>query len=203
MPIEETWLTDVVGSAIGALKNRELAIDVGANKGDWTIELADTFDKVIAVEPDRRNPLADKVDDLDSVEVVWGALWFEPGEVVLYKRPSPDQNSLLEHHPIGAGACGAAPVIEKEIVPGYTLPGVAPNGADFVKIDVEGAEAEILSACDEDSGIWNRTVFVVECHDTFDDVSAHLVRLGKTVVRVPHPSVSAHRCHCWAIGLPS
>lgn len=201
MPIEETWLTDVVGSAIGSLGERSLAIDVGANKGDWAIELARTFTKVIAVEPDRRNPLVGNVSGIENISVVWGALWFEPGEVVLYKRPSPDQNSLLEQHPIGGSSCEPAPVTDKEVVPGYTLPGVAPNGADFVKIDVEGAEAEILSACSGKDGLWARTVFVVECHDTFDEVSANLVRLGKMVVRVPHPSVSAHRGHCWAIGL--
>ena len=197
MPIEETWLTDAVGNAIGSLQSRKLAIDVGANKGDWSAELSPLFERVIAVEPDRRNPVESK----GNVFVVWGAAWKESGTVTLYKRPSPDQNSLLEQHPIGAGACEPAPVVEQQAVDCCTLNDIAKDGADFVKIDVEGAEPEILSACER--GVWDRTVFVVECHDTFDSVCGHLVRLGKMVTRIPHPSPTAHRGHCWAVGAPT
>lgn len=199
MPIEETWLVDSVGMAIARLQSRRLAIDVGANRGDWSRELAGSFDKVIAVEPDSRNHLVVP----GNVEIIWGALWNTSGEAVLYKRPSPDQNSLLSSHPIGAGSCADAPVVEKEVVPCYTLDAVAPEGADFVKIDIEGAEPEVLAACSAERSLWGRTVFVVECHDTFADVSLHLMRLGKTVTRIPHPSPTAHRGHCWAIGLPT
>lgn len=182
-----------------SLSTRGLALDIGANKGDWSRELASHFDRVIAVEPDKRNQL----DVPDNVETVWGAAWNECGEAVLYKRPSPDQNSLLLSHPIGAGACEEAPVVEKETVPCYTLDAIAADGADFVKIDIEGAEPEVLAACSNDRGQWARTVFVVECHDTFAEVSLHLMRLGKSVTRIPHPSPTAHRGHCWAIGLPT
>lgn len=198
MPIEETWLVDAVGFEIARLRERKLALDIGANKGDWARELAGAFERVIAVEPDRRNPLDESVT---NVEVVWAAAWKTDGEVTLYARPSPDQNSLLETHPIGAGSCGPAPAVEQYLVPCRTLDGIAPGGADMVKIDVEGVEADILSACSRD-GSWARTLFVVECHNTFGDVEAELKSLGKSVFRVLHPSQSAHPGHCWAIGIP-
>lgn len=199
MPIEETWLIDAVGQAIAGLVERQLALDIGANRGDWACELALAFAKVIAVEPDDRNPLVQKA--ADGVEVVTAAAWKVDGFVTLYMRPSPDQNSLLETHPIGAGACAPAPAIEERLVPCRTLDSIAPGGADFVKIDVEGVEADILSACSRD-GNWSRTVFVVECHNTYDAVEAELTSLGKSVRRVPHPSGTAHPGHCWAIGTP-
>ena len=201
MPIEETWLVDVVGHGIAALRDRKLALDIGANKGDWTQEMSWAFDKVIAVEPDERNPLGATVASLGNVEIVWAAAWKSDGVVPLYARSSPDQNSLLETHPIGAGACSPAPVVEQRLVPCRTLDSIAPGGADMVKIDVEGVEADILSACSRE-GNWSRTLFVVECHNTFDAVDAELRSLGKTVTRVPHPSPTAHPGHCWAIGTP-
>jgi FkbM family methyltransferase len=202
VPIEETWLVDPIGHAIAKLPERKLALDIGANRGDWSRELAWAFDRVIAVEPDERNPLAQNVAaGLGNVEVVTAAAWKSDGFVTLYMRPSPDQNSLLETHPIGAGACGPAPAIEQRLVPCRTLDSIAPGGADFVKIDVEGAEADILSACSRE-GNWSRTLFVVECHDMFDAVKAELTSLGKSVLRVPHPSPTAHPGHCWAIGTP-
>jgi len=199
MPIEETWLVDVVGSGIARLKKRELALDIGANKGDWAEEMALAFDDVIAVEPDERNPLSARMDRLGNVTVVWAAAWKSDGFVTLHVRPSPDQNSLLETHPIGAGACEPAPVIEQRLVACRTLDSIAPNGADMVKIDVEGAEADILAACSRD-GRWSGTLFVVECHDTLQAVTTLLESLGKTVTVVRHPSATAHPGHCWAIG---
>lgn len=202
LAIEETWLIDAVGFGIGGLEEKKLAIDVGANKGDWTVELAKVFKSVIAIEPDQRNPLASSVESLENVSVVWAAAWKADGEVVLHERESPDQNSLLEAHPIGAGGGAPAPSIAKRTVRSVSLTSVAPDGADLVKIDIEGAEAEVLSACDSGSGIWDRTLFIVECHDTYPAVEAELKRLGKVVQMIPHPSSTAHSGHVWAVGGP-
>lgn len=201
MPIEETWLIDIVGHSIANLSARELAIDVGANRGSWTAELAKAFMDVVAIEPDERNNLLESVADLENVSVVEAAAWHEDGSVTLHRRESPEQNSILEQHPIGGGACMPAPVIDSVQVSSVRLDTVSPEGADFVKIDVEGAEVEVLKGCVED-GTWDRTVFVVECHGTYDAVVEELERLGKEVTKVPHPYVGAHVGHCWAVGSP-
>ena len=199
MPIEEHWLIDSVGRAIGALSERGVAVDVGANVGNWTKELVQTFDRVLAIEPDER--ASSQIPEATNLEVILGVAAESDGELVLHKRPSPEQNSLLETHPIGAGSCAPAPVVESVTVPSYSLDSLCPDGADFVKVDVEGAEGSVLRGCSDD-GRWDRTAFVVECHNTFDEVSEELQRLNKDVTHIAHPSPAAHRGHCWAVGLP-
>jgi len=180
--------------------NAEIAIDIGANVGMWARPLASAFSQVIAVEADDR-AYAGLCRDLPAnVKAIHGAACNYTGEVTIYKRPLSEQTSLLAAHPIGAIGCAAAPIQELAVVAAYTLDGLCPSGADFVKIDIEGAEVVVLSAASPE--LWQRTTFVVECHDTFDAVRDELERLGKTVEHVPHPHAAAHPGHCWAIGRP-
>jgi FkbM family methyltransferase len=180
--------------------HRGIAIDIGANVGMWARPLASVFSQVIAVEADDRAYLELCRDLPANVRAIHGAVCNYAGEVTIYKRPSSEQTSLLAAHPIGAINCADAPVQDLAVVAAYTLDGLCHGGADFVKIDIEGAEVVVLSAASPE--LWQRTTFVVECHDTFDAVHDELVRLGKTVERVPHPCADAHPGHCWAIGRP-
>jgi FkbM family methyltransferase len=198
MSIQETWLTEWVEASSG----KSLAVDVGANRGEWTRLLAESgFTRVIAIEPDPRASC--HIQESDTVEVVSAAVSSEErerlGDVVLYLRPSPDQNSLLESHPIGSEAW---PTSESAVVRCVSMKTICPEGADFVKVDVEGAECEVLSSCTED-GTWDRCTFLVECHDTIEEVLVELKRLRKSVTVVPHPFYPmAHPGHCWAVGVP-
>lgn len=199
MAIEEHWLVDAVGAGIGALRRRDLAIDVGANVGEWTAELARTFAEVVAYEPDSR--VGALIAPAENVTVVPAAVSFADGQASFFLRPNAGQNSLLEVHPIGAGSQAAAPVAAKIEVRTVSLDSQHPVGADLVKIDVEGVEGDILAGCCDD-GRWNRTLFIVECHDTRADVAEQLWRLGKQVEIHRHPSAAAHPGHCWLIGRP-
>ena len=192
----EFWLEPAVTASVSRLAAHELAIDVGANTGTWTRTLSLMFDKVIACEPDPR--ASDVIPRRLNVEIRNIAVADVDGTRELFLRPSPDQNSLLEIHPIGAGGMSPAPVLATVDVACESLDSICPEGADFVKIDVEGAELLVLAGC-VDVPRWARTVFVVECHDTFSQVEALLIGLGKGVTHVPHPLV-AHPGHCWAIG---
>lgn len=192
----EHWLTEPVNAAISRLKSKSLAVDVGANVGTWSRPLCDIFDEVIAFEPDERNfSQLPVVENLTSVKA---AVSDTTGDATLYVRGSSGHNSLLETHPIGGDGMAPVPVIDEITVPCISLDDVCEDGADFVKLDIEGGEVLALQGC-VDAGRWSRTVFVVECHDTFSDVERELARLGKRVTRIPHPLV-AHPGHCWAIG---
>lgn len=197
--IEEHWLVDHVGQAIAGLRRRELAIDVGANVGEWTTELARVFSRVLAFEPDARASAAIKLPR--NATLASFAIADSDKDGVLHLRPEHGQNSLLEHHPIGAGGGSPAPVVQSIPVRCTTLDAVAEGGADFVKMDIEGAEPLALAGC-KDVSRWRRTVFVVECHDTRAAVTEQLWRLGKRVRLVPHPAPTAHPGHCWLIGMP-
>jgi FkbM family methyltransferase len=199
MPIEESWLVDAVGQGMASIYCRDLAIDVGANVGEWTAELSNLFASVLAFEPDHR--AAARITRSENVTVHPVAVSLRDGKSPFYLRTNPGQNSLLQVHPIGAGSQAPAPVVGQPTVETVRLDTVAPGGADFVKIDVEGAEEQVLMGC-EDVARWSRTMFVVECHDTRRVVVEQLWRLGKTVRLVLHPSPSAHPGHCWLIGMP-
>lgn len=191
--IEEHWLEQYVTSC----KSKRVAIDVGANRGEWTSFLAMHFDHVAALEPDPR--ASAEIPQLPNVSLIEAAVGASTARIAtLHLRESPDQNSLLEQHPIGAGGGAPAPAVDTRDVKLVTLDSRFPHGADLVKIDVEGTEVDVLRGCTTRSS-WERTRFIVECHDTYPAVEAELVRLGKTVTLIPHP-YHAHPGHCWAIG---
>jgi FkbM family methyltransferase len=197
--LDEQWLIMPTGRAIAMLAQHKLAIDVGANVGNWTAELAETFERVVAYEPDRR--ALDVIPKIENAEIVEAAVSDHDGEARLYLRPQAGNNSLLYDHPIGAGSQSPAPVESAVTVASVTLDSRHPDGADFVKIDVEGAEQDVLAGC-SDVRRWARTVFVVECHDTRQAVAEELWRLRKRVELHRHPDPTAHPGHCWLIGRP-
>jgi len=193
----EVWLTQPVMDGIGRLRSRALAVDVGANVGTWTQPLSEIFDNVLAFEPDERN--FSQLPTAENVLAAKVAISDETGDAEFYLRSSSGHNSLLEVHPIGGDGMRPVPVVEKVIVPCLTLDDACEDGADLVKIDIEGGEVLALRGC-LDAGRWARTLFIVECHDTFSEVVEELERLGKRVTRIPHPLGNVHPGHCWAIG---
>ena len=192
----EFWLTEPVMKAIEGLKSRALAVDVGANVGTWAAPLSVLFESVVAFEPDERN--YSQIPSVENLTVVKAAVSDKTGETPFFVRSSSGHNSILPIHPIGGEGMAPVPVVEEKQIPCYSLDDACGDGADFVKIDIEGGEILALQGC-VDVLKWSRAVFLVECHDTFSDVERELARLGKRVTRIPHPLVS-HPGHCWAIG---
>lgn len=194
----EYWLKEPVQAVINRLSAREVAVDVGANVGTWTEPLSAIFDQVLAVEPDER--ASSQIKRQKNVVLLDAAVSDETGSAEFYFRNTTGHNSLLEVHPIGGEGMAPVPVVETKTVDTFTLDELLDEGADFVKIDIEGGEVAALQGC-VDKKRWSRTAFVVECHDTFAEVAAELERLGKNVTRIPHPLAGAcHPGHCWAIG---
>lgn len=192
--IEQGWLRGFVDEAAAKAEKRETAVDVGSNVGVWADDLATRFETVIAIEPDER--AFSMMGSLPNVKLHKAAASDNDGTTTLFMRPMATQNSTLEVHPISGD-----PVVLKKTVKSVTLDTLCPKGADFVKIDVEGAEVAVLRGCSAD-GRWDRTFFIVECHDKYEEVEAELIRLKKQVERIPHPSTGAHPGHCWAAARP-
>lgn len=194
----EWWLKQIFESALPKFSKREIAVDVGANSGEWTVELAKHFERVYAVEPDGR--ASSLIPQSANVQVIPAAVSDKSGEATLFKRATTGHNSLLREHPIGGESQAAVPVTEEVSVTAITLDESFPLGSDFVKIDIEGGEIMALAGCSGER--WDRTFFLVECHDTFEEVAAGLTQLGKRVIHVQHPLSGAHPGHCWALGFP-
>lgn len=172
-----------------------LAFDIGANVGEWTSFLADYFGRVVSVEPDSRAFAKLQASAPPNCNLHSVAVSHSIGEVPFYRRPSALQSSLLRVHPIGGCDQAQAPPIEVRPIRTVTVDTlVALYGVpDFIKIDVEGAEADVLQGM---TGIKPR--LLIEVHDTAAAVGRQLERLGYEDIRITrHPHPAAHPRHFW------
>lgn len=116
-------------------------IDGGAYSGDTLREMRAYFANLgsaVAVEPDRRTfkrlmRYAEKVDDFD-ISLYNAALWSELGEGDF--ASSANRNSTV--------SATASYEHKEDTVPLVTVDSIAKDRVDYIKYDVEGAEAEAL-----------------------------------------------------------
>lgn len=186
--IEETWLIPCVNTVLkGRSGDAPTMIDVGANTGDWTGFLRDHFHSIVAYEADARlvPGLAERFAGDENVVVVWQAVGPERGTTTFYQREGESQSSLSPDHPFGH-----YDVEHETVVPAVTLRDCVGDGADFVKIDIEGGET-LLDYPD------NVGFYLVECHGTFNEVRS-LIPHNYFVFRITHPyKPAARQGHCW------
>lgn len=117
------------------LPNKRVAIDVGAHVGLWSKDLANHFERVIAIEPVtehlecfRKNVLA------ENVEIIQAAVGETMGtcDLAFYK-----ENSGKTHR------------IEGTTYPLITIDSLNLDIVDYIKIDVEGFEKQVLLGAKE------------------------------------------------------
>jgi FkbM family methyltransferase len=199
MSIEETWLLRYIGKAkeFGAT----VALDIGANVGEWTATLAERFDLVVAVEPDPRAFAELSKLASSKIVVVNAAVTSKMGAVDFHLRPNTVQSSMLTEHPIGGGDQSEAPILETIGVNGVTLDFLVSTiaGCDghlFVKVDVEGAEGDVLAGATAEC--FKKASWLIEIHDREYEVGVGLEALGYDGISVvPHPLENAHPKHEW------
>jgi FkbM family methyltransferase len=128
------------------IERGDVVLDVGACIGDTTVPMAikaGPNGKVIAVEPDPLNARYLKLNTspFGNVEIIQKGTWKERGtiEFNLHKAPT--------GHSIGQASYGR--YINKTQIPVDTLDNLfSGQRIDFAKIDVQGAEIEVLGAAD-------------------------------------------------------
>jgi len=175
---------------------RRAAIDVGANLGEWSRWMALHFEQVISAEPDpRARRLFYAAGAPRQCALLPIACGRESGVFSLHMREQSAQSSLLESHPVEAGAA-----VQSIPVTVATLDQVAAlcqhTVIDFVKIDVEGAEADVLAGIS--SQAFRRARLLIEMHDRDTEVGLELQRLGYSDIRIrQNPYASAHENHKW------
>lgn len=192
--MEEAFLGEFMAAALNG--PRRLAIDVGANKGDWSRWMALHFQQVVALEPDARAVTQFRASGVPPrcalLPVACGA---ERRLATLYGRESPLQSSLDADHPITQATTVETPqtnVVTLDMVSALFRHTVV----DLVKIDVEGHEAEVLAGVRSDD--FRAARWIIEVHDRLKEVSRELKRLGYDEVRkMNHPYQGAHQGHCW------
>ena len=179
---DEPWLEEHVQQLLKKC-GRRLAVDIGANHGTWSEFLKPIFDRVIAVEPDERCP---EIQGTEFYRVIIGK---DIGQRTLWLSSAPEQNHVGEIHPLHG--FGGRPVKMHQ----KTFEDLcADRIPDFVKIDVEGAEASILSGISNPS-LYKKTSFIIESHDREEDLVTILRLWNREFVKITHPDGCQE--HCW------
>lgn len=133
-----TYQIDKLDAALKRTKKRRVALDIGAHVGFWSMWLAEAFREVWAFEPVpehvhcfRRNVVQDNVT-LRRV-----AIGHTAGDVMMV----PDaENSGKAHARFGVYMNEVVP-----IVPMIAIDSLGLQKVDFIKIDVEGMEPQVIA----------------------------------------------------------
>jgi FkbM family methyltransferase len=152
------------------LRGGRTFIDVGAHVGTWTLNLARSFNRVFAFEPDPRGVTALRknleIGGITNVEVVPKAVSNKSGRVALTLFPNPSTNTMMPladcgrvDTPIGVhevdAVCIDDFVAERKI---FDL--------DFIKVDAEAAEMLVVQGGLETFRT-QRPDFFIEMHGLF------------------------------------
>lgn len=117
-----------------------VVVDVGAFVGMFSIKAAFSAKEVIAIEPtpETFKMLKSNCKNLPNIKLIQKALWSKAGIVKLYVLPGKQiVNSLARK---------MKKYVEVEAV---TLDSLISKPVDFIKIDAEGAELEILEGAEK------------------------------------------------------
>lgn len=138
--------------------HKGLALDIGANVGLWSRDLAQSFQRVIAVEPvaDFRLCLLKNVNAL-NFEVLACALGDQETQINMIITPDNTGHSHVDTATIGTGT-----------IPMHKLDNLNLPKIDYIKIDCEGYENTILRGAKE-TILRDRPIMVVE-HKKHKDV---------------------------------
>jgi FkbM family methyltransferase len=136
-------------------------LDGGANIGDSAVILAKIYSPtvLVAMEPDPENfkLLLTNIAPFSQIKAVQAALWTKDTQLSLFGK----EDSTVSSYVTEAGAGGLS-VAARSIQSLAAEQGLA--GFDLVKLDIEGAEREIL---EHERGSWLKhcLVFIIELHD--------------------------------------
>lgn len=172
--MRKAWAEGYLTAIAAMLKPGDLALDCGANMGVVTAVLAATGADVIAYEPDpyAYEILQEKFKDMPNVTLVNAAVGVGSGTVRLMRADNfgdnPEGASVKSTILDGGRRIDAENSIEVPLIdfPGLVRELVLVRGEiTFVKMDIEGAELDILEVLDHDSLFINIRCLVAETHE--------------------------------------
>jgi FkbM family methyltransferase len=131
------------------VEQNDIVVDVGAFVGGFSMFAAKSAKAVIAIEPSAKidDSLSLNVCQLDNIHVVPKAAWHRTEELEINKSFTPNENSILTPD--------SRNTQESFTVTADTVPNIVRelgfDHIDYLKIEAEGVEPEILEGAVEDS----------------------------------------------------
>lgn len=143
------WLTR-------SIHQGSIVVDVGANLGSITSQFQQLGGEVWAVEPDPRCH-STLLTFVDATHLIPYAVGSHSGTAMLYRSRQAAHNSLYEVNILEGGTVPAL-YVPLESLDGLQDLGLLPPTIDVIKVDAQGAEAEILRGaariCQIDKPLW-------------------------------------------------
>ena len=170
----KAWAEGYLRGITTLLRPGDLAVDLGANMGVVTAELAATGADVVAFEPDPLTfaKLQARFKGVANVMLVNAAVGVAAGTVQLMRgagfAENPDGASVKSTILDGGRGINAADSVEVELIdfPAWVRAQVAVRGSiAFVKMDIEGSELVILEAMDREGLFEDIRGLVAETHE--------------------------------------
>lgn len=172
--LRKAWAEGYLTAITAMLKPGDLAVDCGANMGVVTEQLAATGATVIAFEPDpfAFGTLEQKFGNMPNVRLVNAAVGVGTGTVRLMRADNfgenPEGASVKSTILDGGRRIDAENSIEVPLIdfPTWVKEQVAERGeVAFVKMDIEGAELDILEKMHDEQLFVNVRCLVAETHE--------------------------------------
>lgn len=172
--LRKAWAEGYMTGITTLLRPGDLVYDLGANKGDVTAVLAATGADVVAYEPDPVTfaKLTTRFEGQPNVRLVKAAVGVGSGTVSLMRganfEAKEEQASVKSTILRGGRGVNAANTVEVPLIdfPALVRADVAARGQiAFVKMDIEGAELEILEVMDREGLFENIRGLVAETHE--------------------------------------
>jgi FkbM family methyltransferase len=172
--LRKAWAEGYLTAITAMLKPGDLAVDCGANMGVVTERLAATGADVIAFEPDpfAFKTLEQKFGNLTNVTLINAAVGVGAGTVRLMRADNfgdnPEGASVKSTILDGGRRIDAGNSVEVPLIdfPSWVADQVKARGEiAFVKMDIEGAELDILERMDSEHLFQNVRCLVAETHE--------------------------------------
>ncbi len=177
----------------------DLAFDLGANYGEYTVRMAETGAEVHAWEPDPDNfrILCERVAGYPNVTPHMQAIGNESGTVNLYRTKDYHENvrkrSQASSVVFADARMNTDEPIAVEMVSFWDVLEKAPRPVRLIKMDIEGAEWDILERL---FAMRERPRFehlFVEAHEFLDDEKPELLRRYRALAKdIPSPDINLY-----------
>ena len=178
--------------ALSHVENWDLALDIGANIGLWAKDLSNYFDRLVCFEP---NP--------NCIEYLRKNIKIETTEIYSHALGSKDGNKNLFIHPVNSGASsfvdytkigfdelsrpvyGKFPEKTKKVnVDIKKLDNFNFKKIDFIKIDVQGYESEVLKGAETTLTVNNPIICLEEDNPNNSKTIPYLKSLDYSIIDI-------------------